>query len=438
MGDKLRTRVVVLLCVAACALLAAYVVDASDEPASAEPFPLRSVPGIASDEAGGPQAPVFASAGATIGPPAWVKPGVRVTYYSAAASVAQSRFAWVEDPDGTWEDPATGTHYRRTDETGEGVSTASGDGVSQVDVLAVEGTDVVLSMTLYGIDHASRTFVPGGTTGASLPGGEIDGLWVNPTRLAQLQELNADGVMVLRGPYALAGKTYQAISFAVTSAGAYQQYTYDTRSGVLLSATSATPGAISSLADPTEGPPQGNTQLTVTFFAGARRRSLPGLDGTSPAWVAGSPRLSYAGTYYWANPVDPSSGTLTSPMSIDVSLRPGGDSWASYAARTTVARTGSTTNGSGVTGPTGLYWLSPQTLAAMRSAQVGQVLDRDPVTGEQLVVQAVSGNLLTLDSRLPGITTRAGYDLSSGVLTTYAAQVPASGTTIDLHLTSGG
>jgi len=462
---RAETRgVAVLLAVAGLAIVAALVVAGWSDgqrsgpwggrPAAASPAtPIRVVPGAAS--ATGRDAQLLSTDPASLGlgafatddglgPPSWVRPGTRLTFYSAAASVAQSRFAWVEDPNGPWEDPATGQHYRRTDETGESMGTASGDGVGQVDVQAVDGADVALSLTLYGIDHEHRVFVPGITTGASVPGAEIDGLWVNPTRLAQLQDVRANGVLVLRGDYPLGGRTYHAVSFAVTTPGAYQQYTYDTESGVLLSATTSTAGATSPVSAPGEAPPQGNTQLTVSFFAGVRQRSVPGADGATPDWLAHTTRLDYAGTYSWVNPVDPSSGTFTSPMTMGVSLGRGGGSWAPYAAQTAIQGLGSTT-GSGITGPTGLYWLSPtalSALAARAAAAPGQVVDQDPITGEQLVVEgggrdASGRTFLTLVSRLPGITTRAGYDTTSGVLAAYAAQVPGTGTTIDLHLQRG-
>jgi hypothetical protein len=403
------------------------------------PLPLQSVPGAAGAlatagrAAPAPLAGVRAAATESLAPPAWVRPGTRVTFYSAAASVAQSRFAWVEDPDGNWEDSRTGKHYRRTDETGESMGWASGDGLSQIDVLAVDGTDVVLSLTLYGIDHETNRFVPGTTSGAEVAGGQIDGTWVNPARLADLENVRADGVLVLTGPYPLNGTTYDAISFAVTTPGAYAQYTYDRASGVLLAATTTTTTASS---PPGSGTP-GNTQLTVTFFAGMRQRSLPGLDGAAPGWVAGNPSLAYSGTYHWSNPVDPSSGAATYPMSMAVSLRPGGNQWASYSARTAIPAMGSSSTGNGVTGPTGLFWLSPDMLAGLADTSAGQLLDKDPVTGEQLTLQSV-GREVTVESRLPGITSRMAYDGTTGVLTAYAAQVPGSGTTIDLRLTGTG
>jgi hypothetical protein len=399
------------------------------------PLPLPSVPGAAGAPATTGEAPAAlaglrAAAAGSLAPPAWVRPGTRVTFYSAAASVAQSRFAWVEDPEGNWVDNRTGKHYRRTDETGESMGWASGDGLAQIDVLAVDGTDVALSLTLYGIDHETNRFVPGTTSGAEVPGGQIDGTWVNPTRLAELENAQGDGLLVLAGPYPLNGRTYDAISFAVTTPGAYAQYTYDRSTGVLLAATTTTTTQSS---PPGSGTP-GNTQLTVTFFAGMRQRTLPGLEGSAPGWVRGGPSLGYTGTYHWANPVDPSSGTATYPMSMAVSLRPGGDEWASYSARTAIPAMGSTSTGTGVTGPTGLFWLSPDGLAALADASPGQLLDKDPVTGEELTLQSV-GREVTMESRLPGVTSRMGYDATTGALTSYVAQVPGSGTTIDLHLT---
>lgn len=471
MDSGRRRRATLLVCVAAAALAAALVgirelrspsaVPSAErspssetsasavEPAGVGAVSLRSVPGAASASPGldslrtrlgiGPGAPTAASAAADgLGPPAWVRPGTRLTFYAAAASVAQSRFAWVEDPDGDWEDPVTGKRYRRTDESGEGVGTASGDGFSQIDVLAVDGTDVVLSLTLYGIDRSTNRFVPGPTTGAKAPGAEIAGSWVHPARLAQLQEVRMEGLLVLRGDYPLNGKTYKAISFAFTTPGAYQQYTYDTESGVLLSSTSDTAGATSPVTGP-EGPTQGNRQLTVAFFAGVRQRTMPGANGVSPSWVSGSGGLAYAGTYHWVNPVDPTTGTYTAPMTMSVSLKPGGEDWAGYGVQTSIQGLGST-SGTGVTGPTGIYWLSPQALSALAAQPVGTMVDKDRITGEELVIESVGRDpatgreLLSLASRLPGITTRAGYDTSNGVLAAYEVQVPGAGTTIDLQL----
>jgi hypothetical protein len=372
-----------------------------------------------------------------VGPPKWVKAGTRVTFYSAAASVAQSRFAWVEDPNGDWRDPTTGKKYRRTDEgpDAQGVPTASGDGFAQVDVLAVEGTDVVLSVNLYGIDHEHNILLPGSTSGAKVAGAAVDGTWINPTLLAQLQKSKPAGMLVLTGDYVVGGVKYKAVSFATTGAGAYQQYTYDTQTGLLISATTSTPGATSPLAAPGEGAPKGNTQLTVTQLLGYRQRTLPGINGTNPSWLARTSQLHYTGTYNWTNPVDPSSGTYTYPMDLKLTLSKGGKNWAPYKS-TVYIQLGSLqpTNGSGVTGTTGLYWMD---LTALKSLKAGQVLDQDKYTGERLTVAKVgtgSGATVVIDSQLPGITYEVTYDKTSGAMLAYEQQVQATGATIQLQI----
>jgi hypothetical protein len=181
----------------------------------------------------------------TLGVPDWVHPGTRITFYQAAASVAQSRFSFVEDPNGEWFVAKTGKHYRRTDESGEGVPTASGDGLTQVDVIAVEGNDVVGTITLYGIDRGNNQFVVLPSTGGKVNGALVDGVWVHPRLLAQLATADLGGLLILGGPYVLNGQTYDAISFANPTPGAYQSYTYDTVTGLLLAATTSTAGATS-------------------------------------------------------------------------------------------------------------------------------------------------------------------------------------------------
>ena len=371
-----------------------------------------------------------------LGPPDWVKPGVRISFYEAAASVAQSRFAWVEDPNGPWQDPKTGTRYRRTDESGEGVATASGDGLSQTDIVAVEGTNVVVSTALWVIDHTTNQFIVGPGSGGRVGGDAVNGAWINPLELQQLQAANLDGQMVLRGDYPLGGTTYHAISFASTAPGAYQSYTYDTQTGLLLSATTSTAGATSPVTAPGEPPPQGNTQLTITRFAGLRQRNVPGLGGANPDWVARTGQLQYSGTYNFTNPVDPSSANLTFPMDLAVTLGQGGSNWTSFTARSQIGMPGSQpSEATGVTYGSGLYWLDPTALATMTA---GQSIDQDPLTGERITVASVDpGNgatTVTIASDLPGVSSRATYDQAGGVLVGYSAHLAESGATIQLQL----
>jgi hypothetical protein len=317
------------------------------------------------------------------------------------------------------------------------MATASGDGVSQIDVLAVEGSDIVFTQNLYAIDRTSNpvAFMPPVASGGKVPGVAVDGTWINPMLLAQLQEYNSAGLLVLRGDYRVNGGTYKAISFANTSPEAYMQYTYDTETGLLLSATTRTKGATSPVAAQGEAPPTGNTQLTITRFAGYRFRTLPGVDGAKPGWVGNSSQLYYTGNSWQTNPLDPTSMTANYPMELSVTFGPGGANWAPFTMRTQSQMPGSQpTESNGVSGPTGLFWVAPQ---ALGSVSPQQVLDQDPVTGETVQVASIDSGVVTLVSRLPGVETTTQYNQATGVLVGYKLSAPRTGTTIEVGLQRG-
>ena len=393
-------------------------------PAATPPAAVQRPPGI--DAAMG------------LGPPAWVQPGTRLTFYGAAASVAQSSYTYVEDENGDWEDPATGKRYRRTDEgdNPEDMPTAAGEAFTQTDVLAVEGTDVVLATTLYSIDLIARQYTLTPLGGSRQAGTVVDGAWVNPEALRQVLDTGYGDLMILHGPYVLGGTTYDAISFVAQSGGAYQSSTYDLASGALLSTNSSTKGADSPVHGPLDNP-QGNVQLSLSRLVGVRQRSLPGTGALPPPWVASTPQLTYSGTYTQANPADPGAGTWVYPMRSTITFGEIGSTWAAFTSRTVIDVNGyeQSTDGAGVTGSTGLYWYDPATLATMSP---GDLVDEDPVTGARVNVEAVapgaSGTLVTLATAMDGVTVRAGYDRDSGALLTLEIVQAVTGGTIQLQL----
>jgi hypothetical protein len=378
---------------------------------------------------------------AGLGPPAWVQPGTRITFYGAAASVAQAGYTYVEDEEkGTWVEPITGKRYRRTDQgkNPEDMPTAAAEAFTQTDVLAVEGSDVVLATTMYSMDLLARQFTLTPLGGARQPGAVVDGAWVNPDALRQMMTTGYGEFMVLHGPYVLGGTTYDALSFVAQSGGAYQSSTYDLGSGALLSTNSSTQGAGSPIRGPNDNP-QGNVQLSLTRLVGVRQRSLPGMGAPAPAWVATTPQLLYTGTYTQANPADPGAGTWAYPMRSTITFSEIGSTWAAFTSRTVIDVNGyeQATDGAGVTSSTGLYWYDPAALAAMSP---GGLIDEDPATGARFSVESVapsaSGTLVTLITAMNGVTVRAGYERDSGVLLTLEIVQAVTGGTIQLQLTN--
>ena len=310
------------------------------------------------------------------GPPDWVTPGTRLTWYGAAASVQSSYYTYVEDPDGDWEDPATGKRYRRTDE--DEMPTAAGHGVSQTDVLAIEGDDVILSTSLWAIDFETGQLSLLPLWGGRYTGGAVDGAWVRPDLLEQVASGGTPELQVLRGTYWLGETPVEAVSFLSRTQGDYASTVFDDASGMLV----ATTGRYKAAGSPgTRSPRHARGQRPGHGHAPRRRaRADPARPrgGDARLGRSGHP-APYAGDATVSNPFDPNGFGASWPVEVLVTLDEVGDSWATFRSTTATDFDGyvERSEASGATGSTGLYWYDPASLATMAP---GTVLDEDPVT----------------------------------------------------------
>lgn len=365
------------------------------------------------------------------GVPDWVAPGSRVVYYNAVAAVPSNSFVYIEDPNGNWVDNKTGKRYRRSDETGESIGGTSSDGFNQIDIVAVEDNQVVLSWTQYGIDRTglSERFTPVAGGGAKVAGAQIDGLWIHPATLESLKEAEIANTMVLVGEYPLNDVTYDAISFVSVNTPSYQSYTYDLDTGLLLASTISTSSAGSGV------PGQGSTYVSIVRLAEVRQRPLPGPDDANPDWVAEDVTLNYEGTYTIVNQYDPSM-IVSFPTTQAIKFGDTGNTWAYFTGQTQIQAPGAQPiNSSGMSGTAGLYWIDTNALKGMKK---GQVLDEDPITGEVVKVKSIDnrsgGKVVTITSELKGLKFEVAYDQATGVLINYKAEIASNGTTIELKL----
>jgi hypothetical protein len=347
------------------------------------------------------------------GPPDWVTAGTRLSWYGAAASVQSSYYTYVEDPNGDWEDPATGKRYRRTEE--DEMPTAAGQGVSQTDVLAVEGDDVILSTSLWAIDleTGQLSLVP--LWGGRYPGGAVDGAWARSDLLAQVPGGGTRELQILRGTYRLGETPVEAVSFVSRTQGDYSSTVFDADSGVLVASTGRYKAAGSRVRGPLDDP-EGNVQIMFARLVDVRERALPGLGAAVPAWVAPGTQLVYSGQATVTNPFDPYGFSTGWPVQVVVTLDEVGSSWATFRSTTATDFDGyvERSEAFGATGSTGLYWYDPVSLATMNP---GTVLDEDAITKARLSVEAADGASVTLLTEVPGLSVRATYEVGSGVLT---------------------
>ncbi len=369
---------------------------------------------------GGTWGAVYTEAAVT-GAPDWVRPGTRIVQYVASASVPQSRYALVEDPNGNLENPRTGKRYRRTDETGEGVGGGSGDGWSVIDIISVTPEQVVGAVSLHVMDHVAGTisYLPIG--GGPEPAGAMDGVWLHPRIIEGLvAQGQAPGAELLVGAYPLGGVTYDVAALVSAS----QDVSLDRATGLVVVASGNAAGAVSPVHLEGEDPPRGNTLRTYQQLAGVRDRTLAGLGAPVPGWLRPGTRLVYEGTYTALGQPVPSRTTFTAEAV--------GPDWARFHALNETSGMGLTVTNEtwAVSGGTGPYWYDPAALATMRS---GDILDQDPIVGTTVRVGDVGsgangGAFVWIVTEGPGLATWFQYDVATGVPLGYSI-AQASGTT---------
>ncbi|MFN8520981.1 MAG: hypothetical protein U0667_16670 [Chloroflexota bacterium] len=187
---------------------------------------------------------------------------------------------------------------------------------------------------------------------------------------------------------------------------------------------------------PGQDPPTAADALGISRFVSTRQLGAPGIGSTVPDWVSTSTQLAYSGSTTITNPIDPSI-VVRWPTQATVTFPEVGSTWARSALRSVTSINGVAQSGQqdGVSSGTGLFWWSPDALAAMTT---GQVLDTDPVTGLTLTVgssgSGPTGPTLDIESQMVGAAGRFTYDVASGVLLRYQVQTQANGTAIDLVL----
>lgn len=377
-------------------------------------------------EAASPPTPTPPTATVASGPPPWVAPGVRITHHAATATIGSMSYELVEDPAGTWVDPTSGKRYREvfTSTPAPAGGTGSGEGLWTVDVVAVDGGDVVLARTHYLNDALNGVYVPGPTSGERVAASAVPTLWITPTELAAMASDGGGTRLVLDGPVTIGETSYEARSVVDPSATAYSFFAFDKASGVLLvSALRTSLGA---------GQP---TQASTTELRGVRQRTTPGIGTAVPSWVSVGATLAYRGTQSFVNPMDPSAPAFTSNVTLDVRFTDVGATWALYEATIRNESVGEPASSLGAAGGAGPYWWDPQSLAAM---QQGQVLDEDPLSGLTLSVgqptSGPGGPVVAISSAMSGISAESWYDATTGVLLAQTVAVESSGLTTRIEL----
>jgi len=367
--------------------------------------------------------------------PAWIKPGVRISYVggdSASSSNPNAKVLRQTAVGGTIEGP-DGKQYKVT----AGMPTVGGVGYSHYDIVAVDG-DVVLMQTemhifLDGVERGRKVLSGGqGVLANAIDGGT---LWWPVDALRQ-QRVQLEGEhKIFPVQYALGRQVYDAVAMQIVrkQPQTYISSVYDKRSGVMLMSVSTTQGeAMKTLfkvegKQVTLGDPAQYTNRSFMRFMGTRQRNLPWARGTMPQWVAQAKTLHYRGESIVRIEGVPFVPRL--PLEVTYTQQSAGDNWAMYDVK--IVQHGADrnfppaiTNNTLACGPATLggVWIDP---ATVRGLQTPMLVDRDPITGDTLTLQHVGpapggdGQVAVIVHDTAHVDQQFTYDLASGVLTHY-------------------
>ncbi|MBN2313770.1 MAG: hypothetical protein JXM79_07550 [Sedimentisphaerales bacterium] len=355
-------------------------------------------------------------AAAQAGAPPCIKPGTRLTYFGMAASIPGSYKQLVQDENGHWVDKNTGQRYGEQD-----IPSASGGGYNVIQVGYVGEGIVQLSTKLYTLDTSTNRYMFSMSGGMVGHAGCAADYWIHPSVLGQMQEINAQGIRILRMPYTVAGKTYKAIRLQTEDATSYNARVYDLETGLLIYHGSRVQGA------PVYTPPiggsgtagvgQGSTQLVTGWIAEIKDLDVPWKEAPPPQWLGQFRQLTYTGAQ--TTVVSAAWSRLDRPMTATLVPKARGRGWVRFTNNAVIQsiqgmppEQAQSEGASGCASIGGL-WIPPQTLANLRTQQV---IERHDLVGTTTIVSNAGPGIVTLTETGPTHRMDWTYDTSTGML----------------------
>lgn len=364
-------------------------------------------------------------------PPAWIEPGLRLTYTTLVGTLPDADLVYEADAGGLWVDEQ-GNHYRQVEVAAQGAH-----GFLQADVVALTAAEVAVQLRFYLLEGVERDqplqSLESGYIAAANTGGD---LWIHPDALKKLVAEGAEGVLVTRFQHTIELATYDAVLLFAPRPSGKSVWIYDLASGVLLHSSDVTKlGGQRNAAGVDMG--AGGLQVRYTTFQASRTLVLP--------WAARAvdpptslEQLAYRGRFSVRQP-----GSVDTVVPFDLRfataqrgpgflvltpILPGGVTLPGIERRLVGAHQ--------LAGP----WMPPSALGTLKA---GQVLDSDPLT---LVVTRVRSSderqvVLTQDS--PRQRSELTYRRRDGLLQRLVAEerfasVPGMSKVVELDLDDGG
>lgn len=303
----------------------------------------------------------------TLPPPAWLQPGVRLTYQASSATI------------------------------GGGVS---GGGIVEYNVTAVDATAGWVVVNTYG-DNGAGALVPLATTALSgLPA--VGEFWINPVVLVNAEAVAGPNLSITRLNKTVGNATVTVVRFQSTVTNGETVWEFDAASGVLIF-----------YRESVTNPSTGLTSLAQSTFAGLRRPALPWQPVQAPNWVRPGATLLYSGSQ---DTTVNGAGTGSLPLQLAAQIDQATRTWSLLTVATVLAgaNQGSAPAVTGVGQLGEGYWLPRSALAVNVPTPV--VIDTDPVTGIQTILGRAANGDLVVTKRNQAFETILVYNAALGSL----------------------
>lgn len=349
------------------------------------------------------------------GLPDFLRPGARITYQAGSSVVQGVNVKVVPDENGNLVDPQTGKHYRTDD-----MKNSGGVGYLQINILSADPRFVAADARNYLITDLQNNLSTFTSSDALVgDGNELGMYWINPDRLADMDQQVERGTRINRVKYKLNGRTYNAISILNASDNTYTSRIYDLSNGLLLAeSSSSTGGDIPTLSkNNTITPGKGGTYISHSRLVSVRQVDIPWADERPPQWVSRGRQIDYQGSYTAVIP----GGSPLPGFGVTVSFSIDQVSHGCALTRSlTRTETGSglppqesTANRCFGSAMMSGLWVPPR---AMRQLEPNQVIDEDPVTNFRITFAGMQGQSAVFIEQGPLEFTQSAYDAQSGLL----------------------
>lgn len=294
-------------------------------------------------------------------------------------------------------------HWLFQEQAGGGV------GIVTLDVAGIEGGAALLVGQFFGYNPDARQFeVMGSVHCHAGPAAAVSDFWIHPGLLRDIDSTSA--FKVRRGTYKLQGRTHNVLRVRVSSGSRTTQWMYDTDTGYLLVYRS---GSSIATASPTERDDEDwdGVVLNHMVLLEVRHIDWPGAKAEAPGWIRRASRLRYQGNHFAMIDGNPpvSGGAIENEFQVAargstmfigelVSTREEREHGRDALTRMAF--------GSGVSGP-GLVFITPE---GFRSMRTGQVIDREPRVGFEVVVAHKDEQQAVIELRHPLFYMRRVYN----------------------------